>query len=55
MAQTVAMLKKRGVPILRGPLAIEGEETWVYLTDPDQNVLEFIQWFNKHAGDQEGS
>ncbi len=34
---------------------IEGEETWVYLTDPDQNVLEFIQWLNKNAGDQEGS
>jgi hypothetical protein len=35
------------VAILRGPLKIEGEETWVYFTDPDHNVLEYIQWFRK--------
>jgi hypothetical protein len=28
-------------------LAIEGEETWVYFADPDNNVLEYIQWYKK--------
>ena len=47
MAGTVARLQQAGVAILRGPLKIEGEETWVYFTDPDNNVLEFIQWFRR--------
>jgi len=45
MDAAVAGLKTTGVPILRGPLKIEGEETWVYFADPDNNVLEYIQWF----------
>jgi catechol 2,3-dioxygenase-like lactoylglutathione lyase family enzyme len=47
MAGIVARLKEAGVSILRGPLEIPGEETWVYFTDPDHNVLEFIQWLHK--------
>jgi len=33
--------------IVRGPLEIKDEETWVYFADPDHNILEFIQWYNK--------
>ncbi len=40
-------LKQNNIPILRGPMLIENEETWVYFADPDNNVLEFIQWFNQ--------
>jgi len=47
MTQSVAKLKEAGVAILRGPLKIEGEETWVYFCDPDNNILEFIQWYRK--------
>jgi catechol 2,3-dioxygenase-like lactoylglutathione lyase family enzyme len=47
MQGTVARLQGAGVAILRGPLKIEGEETWVYFTDLDYNVLEYIQWFRK--------
>ena len=47
MDGVVARLQQAGVAILRGPLKIEGEETWVYFTDPDHNVLEYIQWFRK--------
>jgi lactoylglutathione lyase len=47
MQATVAHLKQQGVPIVRGPLAIEGEETWLYFADPDNNLLEYIQWFDK--------
>jgi lactoylglutathione lyase len=47
MQGVVAQLQRNGVPIIRGPLAIEGEETWVYFADPDHNVLEYIQWFKK--------
>jgi catechol 2,3-dioxygenase-like lactoylglutathione lyase family enzyme len=47
MAQTLARLYAAGVTILRGPLEIEGEESWVYFCDPDNNILEYIQWFRK--------
>ncbi len=47
MRQAVADLKEAGVAILRGPLEIEGEETWVYFCDPDNNILEYIQWYRK--------
>ncbi len=47
MERAVARLRKEGVPIIRGPLAIAGEETWVYFADPDNNVLEYIQWYKK--------
>jgi len=47
MEVVVMRLRQAGVDILRGPLKIEDEETWVYFTDPDNNVLEYIQWFKK--------
>ena len=45
MERAVARLREKEVPIIRGPLVIEGEVTWVYLADPDNNVLEYVQWY----------
>jgi len=47
MKQTVKMLKESKINIIRGPLEIKEEETWIYFSDPDNNVLEFIQWYHK--------
>ena len=47
MEASLTDLKTKGIPIVKGPLLIEKEETWVYFTDPDNNILEYIQWFNK--------
>ena len=47
MERAVARLREEGVPIIHGPLAIEGEGTWVYFADTDNNVLEYIQWYKK--------
>ena len=47
MQQTLARLEAAEVPLLRGPLEIPGEETWVYFADPDNNVLEYIHWYQK--------
>ena len=46
-AQAIARLEETGVTILRGPLEIEGEESWVYFCDLDNNILEYIQWHRK--------
>jgi lactoylglutathione lyase len=45
--RAVARLREEDVPIIRGPLIIEGEVTWVYFADLDSNVLEYIQWYKK--------
>jgi lactoylglutathione lyase len=47
MDGAVDQLRQRGVTILRGPLKVDGEETWVYFVDLDNNVLEYIQWFHR--------
>jgi len=47
MKQSVETLKKNNIYIIRGPLEIKDEETWVYFSDPDNNVLEYIQWYRK--------
>ena len=45
MEETIKELQARDIHIIRGPLEIAGEETWVYFADPDGNVLEYIQWY----------
>lgn len=47
MEKALADLKARNINIIKGPLIIDNEETWVYFADEDNNVLEFIQWYNK--------
>lgn len=42
--QLMATLKEKGVPLIKGPLEIPGQVKWLYLADPDNNVLEFVQW-----------
>ena len=45
VAEVVERLKESGVAILRGPLEVVGEDTWVYFCDPDNNILEYVQWY----------
>ena len=47
MQKAFSDLKKMGIKIVKGPLKIDNEETWIYFADADNNVLEYIQWFNK--------
>ena len=47
MKQSIKILKKNNVHIIRGPLEIKDEETWIYFSDPDNNILEYIQWYRK--------
>ncbi len=37
-------IKAKGIHLVRGPLEIPGHERWLYLSDPDNNVIEYIQW-----------
>jgi lactoylglutathione lyase len=41
----VKMIEQHNLQLIKGPLKIEGKATWLYITDPDNNVIEFVQWF----------
>lgn len=41
---SIKQLEQHDVPILRGPLAVEGKVRWLYFADPDGNVIELVQW-----------
>ena len=44
MDAVMKMLAEKGVPIVKGPLEIAGSVRWVYAHDPDNNIIEFMQW-----------
>jgi catechol 2,3-dioxygenase-like lactoylglutathione lyase family enzyme len=37
-------LTKSGTKLLKGPLEIPGKVRWCYFSDPDNNVIEFVEW-----------
>jgi len=47
MDKTLRVIEEKHIPIVKGPLEIEGAEKWVYVSDPDNNVIEYIQWLSK--------
>jgi len=47
LEKTLACLTEKGVSILRGPLVIAEQVTWAYFADPDNNILEYVQWVQK--------
>jgi len=44
MDQTLRVIREKHIPIVKGPLEIAGKERWIYISDPDNNVIEYIQW-----------
>lgn len=47
MAATLKLFEDQQISIVKGPLRIEGKVTWLYIIDPDNNVIEFVQWFDR--------
>jgi len=44
MDETLRLFTEHGIPVVKGPLENPGEERWVYVSDPDNNIIEYIQW-----------
>lgn len=40
-------LHKQNIPIVKGPLEIPNMVKWLYIADPDQNIIEYVQWLNR--------
>ena len=47
MNELIETLKSNDIEILDAPNEIPGSEQWIYFTDPDNNVLEYIYWMDK--------
>jgi lactoylglutathione lyase len=45
--QMVADSRSRGIHIVAGPFETPGEAKWVYISDPDDNIIEFVEWPKK--------
>lgn len=44
MNAVVALAQAKDIPIVGGPFEIAGKVKWIYLSDPDHHVIEFVQW-----------
>ena len=40
----VLTLKEKNIPIVKGPLEIPDMVKWLYISDPDHNIIEFVRW-----------
>ncbi len=43
----VEQMRKSKIEIVNGPYLIEDTVKWVYIADPDGNLIEFVEWLNK--------
>lgn len=44
--ESIENLAEKGIKILKGPLEITGEVKWLYIKDPDLNIIELVEWIN---------
>lgn len=42
--QLASDLGEKNIYIIKGPLEIPGMVKWLYIADPDNNIIEFVQW-----------
>ena len=52
MERVIHTLQENGIELLDGPNEIPGSERWLYFTDPDWNVLEYIQWLDRGRAEE---
>ena len=50
----IELLAREGIPIAKGPLEIPGNVRWLYVADPDNNIIEFVQWLRPPNTKAEG-
>jgi len=48
MEETLEMIKTKGLRIIKGPLEVPKEVKWLYISDPDNNLIEFIEWISRN-------
>ena len=43
----VEFLDERDVKIVGGPFEIKNQVKWLYISDPDGNIIEFVEWLRE--------
>jgi hypothetical protein len=46
------LLQSKDIEIIKGPLEIPGMVKWLYIADPDNNIIEFVQWISGEYGEK---
>ena len=46
LEEALAEFQNAGVEIQGGPYEIENKVKWAYMLDPDENILELVNWLN---------
>ena len=46
LERQVERLKRENIEIVSGPLEIAGSVRWLYIHDPDHNIIEFIEYLS---------
>ncbi len=49
MTKTLTMIREKHLPVVKGPLEIKGVARWIYINDPDNNIIEYIRWIDNSA------
>jgi len=44
LSSVIERAEAQGIPVVGGPFEIAGQVKWLYLSDPDNHVIEFVQW-----------
>jgi catechol 2,3-dioxygenase-like lactoylglutathione lyase family enzyme len=44
--QLIERLGQAAISIVKGPLEIPATVRWLYVADPDNNIIEFVQWIS---------
>ncbi len=47
MDLTLKMIEQQRISVIAGPLKIKDKVMWLYVADPDNNVIEFVQWLKR--------
>ncbi len=47
MTRIVDMAKRKGIPVAAGPFEAPGAAKWIYLSDPDNNIIEYVERISK--------
>ena len=43
MNRTLQLIEEHHIPVIKGPLE-NAESKWIYISDPNNNVIEYVQW-----------
>jgi lactoylglutathione lyase len=44
ISRVTAFASEKGIRVVAGPFEAPGEAKWMYLCDPDNNILEYVEW-----------